>query len=167
MAVESDYLGDAAMQDRMIATRRPGERNARSRLLPDAWLTPTAYSMAQAAYEERCEDGTLDAVRLSILADALEEAGCDNEELMRHLRGQARCPRHETDLLHCRRCGSVQDRQSWPTHPALGYAVCGSCQTMEPLEPCPCAHCKADGWVPLLGPHYLGCWAVDLVLGKE
>ena len=32
------------------------------------------------------EDGTLDPLRLAILADALEEAGCDNEEILDHLR---------------------------------------------------------------------------------
>jgi hypothetical protein len=63
------------------------------------WLTSTAVALARAIYDERAFD------RLPILADALEDAGCDN-----------------TDLL---------------------------------------AHCRGDG------PHVRGCWAVDLVLGKE
>jgi hypothetical protein len=55
--------------------------------------------LAQAIYEERAFD------RLPILADALEESGCYNADLL--------------------------------------------------------AHCRSDG------PHVRGCWAVDLVLGKE
>jgi hypothetical protein len=31
---------------------------------------------------------TLDATLLAVLADAVEEAGCDNEELLAHLRQQ-------------------------------------------------------------------------------
>lgn len=62
------------------------------------WLTPTVVSLAVAAYEERpwrkcggtgqVEDGHLDPVRMMVLADALEEAGCDNENILRHLRGE-------------------------------------------------------------------------------
>jgi hypothetical protein len=36
------------------------------------------------------DDGTLDPVRLAILADALEEAGCDSSPLLMHLRGRER-----------------------------------------------------------------------------
>ena len=38
----------------------------------------------------RIDDGTLDPVRLAILADALEEAGCEEETILRHLRGEER-----------------------------------------------------------------------------
>lgn len=113
----------------------------------DAWLTHDVLSLARAAYEERgskCErcngskrlteviphtmyrwhtqtvdagpcprcsgtgrldDGTLDSVRFNILADALTDAGCNDDEIPTHLRS--------------------------------------------------------------LEPHYRGCWAVDLVLGKQ
>lgn len=80
------------------------------------WLTPTVVSLAQAAYDERgrkcgacggslpgrpswctspnalcggtgrIDDGTLDPVRLAVLSDALEEAGCDDQGLLAHLR---------------------------------------------------------------------------------
>ena len=53
-------------------------------------VTPTVISLAQAAYDERLPDGLLDPVRLMVLADALEEAGCDSPELLNHLRGK--CP---------------------------------------------------------------------------
>ncbi len=50
------------------------------------WLTPTVRAIAQAAYEERQSDGFLDPHRLLVLADALVDAGCDHEGLLRHLR---------------------------------------------------------------------------------
>jgi hypothetical protein len=63
------------------------------------WRDGVARQMAHAIYNERAFE------RLPILADALEEAGCDSAELLAHLRGP--------------------------------------------------------------GPHCRGCWALDLVLGKE
>jgi hypothetical protein len=43
--------------------------------------------LARAAYEERIlPAGHLDPARLAVLADALEEAGCDNTEMLAHLR---------------------------------------------------------------------------------
>jgi hypothetical protein len=63
------------------------------------WLTSTVTSLATAIYEERAFD------RLPILADALEDAGCTNADILSHCRGP--------------------------------------------------------------GPHVLGCWVVDLLLGKE
>ena len=48
--------------------------------------TPTNVSLARAAYDERqLPSGELDALRLSVLADALEEAGAP-PELVEHLR---------------------------------------------------------------------------------
>jgi hypothetical protein len=70
--------------------------------LDPAWLTwqgGPIPKLAQATYQERAFD------RLPILADALEESGCDNADLLSHLRGP--------------------------------------------------------------GPHARGCWALDLILGKE
>jgi hypothetical protein len=74
--------------------------------LSRSWLTPDVLPLAQAAYDNRTlPAGTLEPERLALLADALEEAGCDNADILGHLRGE--------------------------------------------------------------GPHVRGCWAVDLVLGKE
>jgi hypothetical protein len=74
--------------------------------LNPAWLTPAVVSLAAAAYNERnLPAGTLDANRLAVLADALEDAGCTDADLLSHLRSP--------------------------------------------------------------GPHVRGCWAVDLLLGKE
>jgi hypothetical protein len=56
-------------------------------VLDPAWLTGTVRSLAEAAYQERqLPDGTLDPARLSVLADALEDAGAGGE-LVAHLRG--------------------------------------------------------------------------------
>jgi hypothetical protein len=63
------------------------------------WRTDTALSLARQMYESR------DFGAMPILADALQDAGCDNEDILNHCRGE--------------------------------------------------------------GPHVLGCWVVDLVLGKE
>src|SRR5262249_28129998 len=63
------------------------------------WLTPAVITLAQGIYDERAFD------RLPILADALEEAGCRDPDM----------------LPHCRQPGE----------------------------------------------HVRGCWAIDLILGKE
>ncbi|HYT91973.1 MAG TPA: hypothetical protein VEL76_24880 [Gemmataceae bacterium] len=58
--------------------------------VPPAWLAwngGTVRQLAMAAHEERNCSATLDATRLAVLADALEEAGCNSTELLGHLRG--------------------------------------------------------------------------------
>jgi hypothetical protein len=56
--------------------------------LVPAWLTPTVLKLAQAAYDNRLlPSGLLDNSGLAILADALVEAGCDNADILSHLRG--------------------------------------------------------------------------------
>lgn len=46
------------------------------------WFTSTALSLTIAIYEDRAWD------RLPILADALEEAGCNDADILNHCRGQ-------------------------------------------------------------------------------
>jgi hypothetical protein len=56
--------------------------------LAPAWLTPAVLNLAQAAYDNRVlPSGLLDNTGLAILADALEEAGCDSADFLSHLRG--------------------------------------------------------------------------------
>jgi hypothetical protein len=56
--------------------------------LDPTWLTPTVVSLAQAAYDHRTlPAGTLEDDRLAVLADALEEAGCTDADILGHLRG--------------------------------------------------------------------------------
>jgi hypothetical protein len=50
--------------------------------------TPDVLAMAQAAYDNRTlPAGTLETERLTVLADALEEAGCADADILGHLRG--------------------------------------------------------------------------------
>ena len=46
------------------------------------WRTSTVLTLAQGIYDERAFD------RLPILADALQNAGCANEEMLAHCRGE-------------------------------------------------------------------------------
>jgi len=46
-----------------------------------AWLTPTVEQLARGTYAERAFD------RLPVLADALQDAGCDNDDVLNHCRG--------------------------------------------------------------------------------
>jgi hypothetical protein len=49
---------------------------------PDSsWLTSTVVKLAQGVYDERAFE------RMPILADALEDAGCDNKDVLEHCRG--------------------------------------------------------------------------------
>ncbi len=60
----------------------------RPRRVSPAWQTAEAVRLTQAVYDDRqLPVGTLDADRLAVLADALEDAGCDQPDLLGHLRG--------------------------------------------------------------------------------
>jgi hypothetical protein len=64
--------------------------------LDPAWRTADAVRLAQAAYEDRSlPAGSLDSDRLSLLADALEEAGCTDRSILDHCRSPG---------LHVRGC---------------------------------------------------------------
>jgi hypothetical protein len=45
------------------------------------WLTSTVVALARGIYEERAFG------RLPILADALQDVGCDNDDVLNHCRG--------------------------------------------------------------------------------
>lgn len=63
----------------------------RSVTLDHAWLTwndGTVPKLAQAIYDERgLPSGHLDSGRLAILADALEDSGCTDKDILEHCRG--------------------------------------------------------------------------------
>jgi len=70
------------------------------------WNDGTIPKIAQAIYEQRIvPEGTLDNGVLKILADALEEAGCTDTNILEHLRGPG---------PHVRGC--------WPVDLCLGKA---------------------------------------------
>jgi hypothetical protein len=57
--------------------------------LDRAWLGPTVVGLANAAYEHRTlpsAELALEADRLAVLSDALEESGCGDAPLLEHLR---------------------------------------------------------------------------------
>lgn len=56
------------------------------------WLTETAVGIARGIYDDRAFD------RLPILADALQDAGCENADVLAHCRGEG---------LHVRGCWVV------------------------------------------------------------
>jgi hypothetical protein len=60
--------------------------------LASAWRTANVVALAQSIYDERAFD------RLPILADALEDAGCDNAEVLNHCRRPS---------VHVRGCWAV------------------------------------------------------------
>jgi hypothetical protein len=52
-------------------------------VIDSAWRTPKVVTLAQVIYEEKAFD------RMSVLGDALEEAGCDNADILAHCRSEA------------------------------------------------------------------------------
>ena len=62
-------------------------------LADPAWLTSDVLALARGIYEERAFD------RMPILADALQDAGCDNTDVLNHCR--------DTSLVHVRGCWVV------------------------------------------------------------
>ncbi len=67
-----------------------------------AWRTAQVVALAQVAYDRReLPAGHLDPLRLAVLADALEEAGCTSSDILGHLRGPGPHVRgcHVLDLL--------------------------------------------------------------------
>jgi hypothetical protein len=68
------------------------------------WLTADVLGLARAAYDQKLlPAGTLDPTRLALLADALEDAGCADGQVLAHLRGPG---------THVRGC--------WPVDLVLG-----------------------------------------------
>jgi hypothetical protein len=91
LAFEAAYAAERAEQAGLLRDlyRRPGS----SPLCNPAWLqwnNGIVPKLARASYEQReLPSGLLDQDRLLILADALEEAGCADADLLGHLRGSA------------------------------------------------------------------------------
>jgi hypothetical protein len=100
-----DGTEDDPAFDAFLAAFLASEKAAQARLLRDIFgplpfrrtdIDPSLLTkqdslvrnLAQAAYENReMPSGTLDPARLAVLADALEETGCTNADILNHLRG--------------------------------------------------------------------------------
>jgi len=82
------WIGKAQGESRVVAFLRDIFGNPfRPVTLDPTWLTPTILALAQAAYENRVlPSGTLDNARLAVIADALEDAGCDHADILNHCR---------------------------------------------------------------------------------
>jgi hypothetical protein len=93
------YAAEAVARQAGQTKARPGEEKAQAALLRDifnpfcpvtispAWQSPQVIGLAQATYDEReLPAGTLDTARLAVLADALEDAGCTNADILNHCR---------------------------------------------------------------------------------
>jgi hypothetical protein len=132
---------------------------------PHSWLTPTVLSLAHAAHDKLNDDRTLDTVRLAVLADALEDAGCDNEDLLRHLRGWEKVitNSHQCPICasNCELCDDIiqgNRRKSYACSGKHHWAAPHSWVT-------PVAGTIV--WRPLSAAHTQGCWVLDLLLGRE
>jgi len=79
-AAQCDLIRDVVQHPELAATVAP------------EWKTETVVSLARGIYDQRAFD------RMPILADALEEAGCDDPTILRHCRA---------DVPHVRGCWVV------------------------------------------------------------
>ncbi len=89
-----DFAATSATHARFASDDQVGEKAVQSRLVKEifgnpfrpvtidpAWLTEPVHSLAAGIYAERAFD------RMPVLADALEEAGCDSADILSHCRG--------------------------------------------------------------------------------
>jgi len=138
------------------------------------WLTPQVFSLAQAAYDERNPDGTLDNDRVAVLSDALEEAGCEGltEEVRVRVTGDNHRWRVMVDdfvPITLFNGATLDGAKRWAENELLAklekigahspplYLGTGRIVRPSPIL----AHLRSPG------PHVSGCWALSLILGKE
>lgn len=85
-AARSVEDSDAERQAQSTLTREIANPYRPASINP-SWLTSTVLALAKAAYEERImPSGELDRERLAVLSDAVEAAGCDDADILSHLR---------------------------------------------------------------------------------
>ena len=78
----------AAEKEEVVILRDVVGNPFRPVALSPAWRSPAVLALAQAAYNNRILlAGILEPDRLAIVADALEEAGCNDADILGHLRG--------------------------------------------------------------------------------
>lgn len=136
-----DYLNDPRANYHVQATAQTSTRKHQelikelnNRIFLPEWLTPRVQAFAQ---------GIVDSERycdVPVLADLLEEVGCDNEEILRHLRQEVWCP-------ECKGTGEYWKKSYDGSGPF----------------PFQCTDCKTTGWLPKPVPCQKGCWALRLI----
>jgi hypothetical protein len=89
-AGDRDYALNRAYRVNMFLLRDIFGNPFRPVVFEPPWITSDVSAMAKGIYFDRAFD------RLPILADALQEAGCDSTEILTHCRN--------TNLLHARGC---------------------------------------------------------------
>jgi hypothetical protein len=72
--------GEPTQEEKAILIRDIFGNPFRPVTLDPAWRTANAVALAQAIYDERAFE------RMPILGDALEDAGCDNDDILNHCR---------------------------------------------------------------------------------
>lgn len=105
-----------------------------------AWKTLDVVSLATVIYAERKWD------ELSVLADALEDAGCSEPRILEHLRGTI-CP-------HCKDADFRTGDYGGPLQ--------GGDRMRQHLM----SQCVCKGTRRVLGVHVRGCWVLDLITGR-
>lgn len=122
--------------------REDDHRNRIIRTIRLHWLTRDVVDLAQGIYEERIMPaGAFDNVRMNILADALEEAGCNG--------------------THCNECNG--EGKIWVNYPPIEPHWNGCHHCTNGIVPHPIVEHLRDDWYP----HVRGCWAIDLILKER
>jgi hypothetical protein len=88
LAFATEKLADNMVQQQIALVRDIFGNPFRPVTLSPAWSTSTVISLARTIYDARqLPSGLFDNQRLGVLADALEDAGCNNADILGHLRG--------------------------------------------------------------------------------
>ena len=121
------------------------------------WNGGAVERLAREMYDSR------DFTRMPILADALEEAGCDNVDILNHCRGKSRHHESVTATHTCPECGSGGHWRSGVgfEHEMIHACADGRWTTWEPGKP----YLKKS-WREGGVHHVRGCWVIDLILGR-
>lgn len=117
------------------------------------WHDGTILRMAEAIYDDR------DFARMPEIADALEEAGCTDEEMLNHCRGLRRggsCNFEHEGKAFSVSGTTIQLNDDWtPKKESPKAAYLPQCE------------CRGTGWHRWDAIHVRGCWVLDLLLGKS